>query len=104
MIRVAAGYYGGQISAPVFASIAHEILEERHPELLPEPKVEEAPADTSKKKTEKDSVVKEEFSYDTLKFANVPRVTMPNVLGLPLRAVAERMQNAGLLVNWSATA
>ncbi|MBL0061944.1 MAG: PASTA domain-containing protein [bacterium] len=94
-----AGYYGGQISAPVFASIAHEILEERHPELLPEPKVVEAPADTNKRKTEKDSVVKEEFSYDTLKFANVPRVTMPNLLGLPLRVVAEHMQNAGLLVS-----
>jgi len=94
-----AGYYGGQISAPVFASIAREILEERHPELLPEPKVEEAPADTSKKQAERDSVVKEEFSYDTLKFANMPRVTMPNLLGLPLRVVAERMQNAGLLVN-----
>lgn len=87
-------YYGGQISAPVFKAIAHEILESRHPHLLP-PDEESAESDSSKL-VEQDSIEQEEISFDSLQFANVPRVAMPAVLGLPLRVAAERMANAGL--------
>ena len=90
-----AGYYGGQISAPVFASIAREILEERHPELLPEPKVESA-GDTLKSEIETDSSEHEKFAFDTLKYVDVPRVRMPNLIGLPLRSAAKQMEFAGL--------
>jgi len=88
-------YYGGQISAPVFKEIAQEILAARHPHLLPEPKVEPAKSDSGKK-AEKDSVKQEEIQFDSLQFANVPRVPMPSLLGLPLRVAAERMANVGL--------
>jgi cell division protein FtsI (penicillin-binding protein 3) len=92
-------YYGGQISAPVFAAIAHEILEERYPNFLPDPKPTEiAPIDSSKNEVEQDSVEEQKFAFDTLKYANVPLISMPNVLGLPLRAAAERMQLVGLEV------
>jgi cell division protein FtsI (penicillin-binding protein 3) len=90
-----AGYYGGQISAPVFASIAREILEERHPEMLPEPK-EEPTSDSTKTESETDSTEIEKFAYDTLKYADVPRVRMPNLIGLPLRSAAKQMEFAGL--------
>jgi len=90
-------YYGGQISAPVFASIAREILEERHPYLLPAPKPETpATLDSSTKKSEEDSVEIQKFAYDTVKYANVPLYAMPNLIGLPLRAAAAQMDNIGL--------
>jgi len=95
-----AGYYGGQISAPVFASIAHNILEERHPELLPEPDNEMLQlADSLAQDTNEDSIEHPVFEYDTVKFADVPRVMMPNLIGLPLRAAARQMEFAGLTLN-----
>lgn len=91
-------YYGGQISAPVFASITREILEARHPELLPKLEKVNEVQDSLSNDSSTDSTAKPVFVFDSLKYANVPTVTMPSLLGLPLRAAVERSTNAGLSV------
>ncbi|MCB9366676.1 MAG: PASTA domain-containing protein [Calditrichaeota bacterium] len=91
------GYYGGQISAPVFASIAREILEERHSYLLPKPTDTDSTEDVkSKANDEPDSSKSGEFAFDTTQYVGIPLVDVPNVIGLPLRLAAGRMQDAGL--------
>ncbi|MCL4306613.1 PASTA domain-containing protein [bacterium] len=90
------GYYGGQIAAPVFGAIAQEILEERHSYRPPKVSaVGKADTDSSDSEPKADSTQHEKFVYDTLRYLDVPLVTVPDVIGLPLRVAAVRMQNAG---------
>ncbi len=90
------GYYGGQIAAPVFGAIAQEILEERHSYRPPKDSATgKADPDSSQSEPKSDSTQQEKFVYDTLRYLDVPLVQVPDVVGLPLRVAAVRMQNAG---------
>lgn len=94
------GYYGGQIAAPVFKAVAEEILALRFPEKLPPPKkIEELASKEEEKASEIDSSETdsaEVFVFDSLLYANVPKIPMPQLSGLPLRIAAGTLRDLGL--------